>query len=138
MKPSTSPARMAESKTSASARIAAPGSAGGGVVVVDAHAEKTRRAVITIVRFIGVLLLRIHIDHPLDGAAADVAEPHLVAREHDAVDLGAIEALRLISRAFERADLAGVLLRPEKLRVPFHLPPEQLVHLRLRHIGFAQ
>ena len=35
-------------------------------------------------------LLRVHPDHPLDGAAADGAEAGFIAREHDAVLLRAV------------------------------------------------
>ena len=48
---------------------------------------------------------RVHRDHALDGAPADRAEPHLVAREHDAVGLRPVVPGRLVHRALERAHL---------------------------------
>src|SRR5207253_7422185 len=53
------------------------------------------------------------------------AEPDVVSREHDAVGRGAVEALRLVGRALERADLARPLHRGEELRLPLLLAPEE-------------
>src|SRR5712692_11246444 len=54
-------------------------------------------------------LLRVLVDDLLDRLPADAAEAGLVAREHNAIDLGAIQAVRFVLRPFERADFAGVL-----------------------------
>src|SRR5262249_48657449 len=53
-------------------------------------------------------LSRVEVENLLDGAAADRAEGHVVAREHDAVGLWTIEAARFVVRPLERPDLAGV------------------------------
>src|SRR5262245_42075063 len=50
--------------------------------------------------------MRVAVDRGFDRARADAAEARGVAREHDAVDLGAVHAARLVGRALEGADLA--------------------------------
>ena len=70
-------------------------------------------------------------DDALDRPPADPAEPDRVAREHDAVRLGPVEPLRLVGRAFERADFPRMRHRREELRFPLELRREQRVHLRL-------
>ena len=57
----------------------------------------------------------VEVDHALDRAAADGAEGHAVAGEHDAVGLRAVVALGLVVGALEGADLAGVRLGAEAL-----------------------
>src|SRR5437588_190672 len=74
--------------------------------------------------------MRIDVDDTFDGPAADFAEANFVAREHDAIGLRAEESFRFVARAFERADLAGVLfVDVEKLRFPLLLFAEERVHL---------
>ena len=50
---------------------------------------------------------RVEIDHGADRSLADAAERHLVAREHDAVELRPVERPSVVVGAPERADLAG-------------------------------
>src|SRR5687767_12530312 len=52
------------------------------------------------------LRARILVDDPSDRTPAHAAEADRIACEHDAVGLGAIEALGLVAGAFERADSA--------------------------------
>src|ERR1700723_2479273 len=54
--------------------------------------------------FVSALKLRVHSNHPLNRSPAHGAKL-VVAREHDAVHLRTVITLRLIVRAFERADL---------------------------------
>src|SRR5713226_6053437 len=71
-------------------------------------------------------------DHPLDGPAAHCAEADLVAREHGAVDRGAVVAPRLVDRAFEGAHLARMRGGAEKPAHPLAFLAEERLHLRLR------
>src|SRR5690606_12763453 len=71
------------------------------------------------------LALDVHVDDPLDRPAAHLAERHGVAAEHDAVELGAVEPVRLVAGALERADLAGVRLGREQLGLAAALLLEQ-------------
>jgi hypothetical protein len=70
-------------------------------------------------------------DHLLDRAPARRAERNVVAREHDAVDLRPVIALRLVHRALEGSDLSGVRLPGEHLRILRLLAAEENVHLLL-------
>src|SRR5258706_15975255 len=72
---------------------------------------------------------RIEIDNPLDRPPADGAERDVVAREHHAIDLRPVVALRLVHRALERADPAGVFLGREHPRLLQLLLPEESVHV---------
>src|SRR5207237_2476694 len=58
-------------------------------------------------------------------------------REHDAVGLRAVVAVRLVVRALERADLAGVRSFVQELRVALLLVAEERIHLRLGTICSA-
>src|ERR1051326_953636 len=83
--------------------------------------------------------VRVDVDDTFDRPPADFAEADFVAREHDAVGLRTEKSLRFVARAFERADLAGVLfIDVEELRFPRLLFAEERVHLRLRTILRAQ
>src|SRR5690242_20122279 len=48
---------------------------------------------------------RVLVDDSADRAAADPAEADRIAREHDAIRLGAVQPLRFVTGAFKRADL---------------------------------
>src|SRR5690606_2715717 len=76
------------------------------------------------------LALDVHVDDPLDRPAAHLAERHGVAAEHDAVELWAVEPVRLVAGALERADLAGVRLGREQLGLAAALLLEQRAELR--------
>src|ERR1051326_6506563 len=80
---------------------------------------------------------RVEVDDLRDRAAADGAERHVVAREHDAVGLWTIVAARFIVGALERADLSGVRPFVEQRRDAPLLVAKQRVHLRLGTIGRA-
>src|SRR5213078_193536 len=82
--------------------------------------------------------LLILVNDPLDRLPAHPAEPDLVAREHDAVHLGAVKPARLVRRPLERADLPRVLLPAEELRLPLALGREERIHLRLRCVDRPQ
>src|SRR5437899_2888477 len=72
----------------------------------------------------------VHVDHPLDRPAADGAEGDVVAREHDAIFLGPIVALRFVESAFERPDSAGIFVGGEELLLRPFLFNEEGVHFR--------
>src|SRR5688500_15243937 len=71
------------------------------------------------------------IDHARQRALAHRAERHGIAREHDAVDRGAVERLRVVVRALEYADLPGVLGGREQLHLRLLLLAEETRHFRL-------
>src|SRR5262245_4611501 len=74
------------------------------------------------------------IDDGAERALADAAEGHVIAREHDAVDLRAIEGPRIVVAALEQANLPGVLGRGQELRFRLQLFAEQLRHLLFRPV----
>src|SRR5260370_12290486 len=59
---------------------------------------------------------RIEINHSIDRLPTNGAEGHLVARKHDAVQLGAKIALGLVIRALESAHLTGAFFGREDPR----------------------
>src|SRR5688500_4120979 len=73
----------------------------------------------------------ITVDDLLDGAAADRAEPHLVASEHDAVRLRAVLSLRLVLRPFEGSHVVPVGRRGQHGGGQAELLTEQGLHLYL-------
>src|SRR5215470_15997338 len=83
------------------------------------------------------LRARVQVDNLRDRAAADGAERHVVAREHDAVGLRTVVAARLVVRALERTDFSGVRSLVEQRRIAALLVAKQRVHLRLGTIGGA-
>src|SRR6185436_20394096 len=83
------------------------------------------------------LRARVEIEDGVNGATADDAERHVVAREHDAVRLRPVGAARLVVGAFEGADLARVRSLVEERCVPLLLFPEERVHLGLRPVRGA-
>src|SRR5439155_7723623 len=64
----------------------------------------------------------------VDRAPADGAESARIPREHDAIDLGAEEAARLVVGAFERADAPGIPAPAEQRLLVRELLAEQGVH----------
>src|SRR5512144_3165491 len=64
-------------------------------------------------KLMGARSAAVEVDHAGERPPTDGAEGHLVAREHDAVLLRPVVALRLVERALEGTDAAGVLVGAE-------------------------
>src|SRR5436309_2204869 len=77
-------------------------------------------------------------DHPFDRPPAHRAEADLVAGEHDAVHLRPVVALRLVDRALEGPDLAGLRGGAEEPAHPLALLAEERLHLRLGPLLLAK
>src|SRR5262245_55359571 len=83
------------------------------------------------------LRTRVQIQDLLDGATAHRAERHVVAREHDAIELRPIVPARFVVRALERTDAMCVWTLVQERRVVRFLLAEERVHLRLGSIRGA-
>src|SRR5215813_650310 len=79
----------------------------------------------------GSFLSAVKVDDHGERPPADRAERDLVAREHDAVFLRPVVALRLVERTLEGADLPRMGVRPEELRLEDLLLAEEGVDLVL-------